>query len=322
MTDLLFEAVPAEEQVVAELGALLPANPFATAAYFEFRRQVGFAAWVLRLRDDAGRLRLGCGAFLRAGRLNRTLELPSMPPAAADSPFWRGVREFCRRHGVTVLQLDSFGSQPGGEIPGFGAHCARRNRHEFVLDLAGDLAGKLSSNHKRNVKKAQKAGLVVARTRAAEAIGVHQALMRQSIDRRRSRGEALRPVQPSPDDAALLGSGAGELVQAVRPPTVLSSMLVLRAPGGGYYYSGGTSPEGMEVGAAHFLMHGVARDLSASGARTLNLGGADEGSSLARYKLGFGAAVVPLTSATCYIGAPWRRLASGAIALLRRSTGR
>ena len=323
MTDLVFEAAPAEETVLAELGALLPTNPFATPAFFDSQRQLGFSAWVLALRDEGKALRAGCGAFFRAGRLNRSLEVVSLPPVAADDPFWPGLRAFCRQRGVTVLQLDSFGSASAAGIPPLGARCTRRSRLEFVLDLSGEPADKLGSNHKRNLKKAEKAGLAVTRARTLEAMGVHRALMGQSMDRRRSRGEAVRAVRESQQEGALLSSGAGELFQAVRPPaTVLSSVLVLHAPRGGYYYTAGTSPEGMEVGASHFLIHGIARELRAAGAQLLNLGGAEEGSSLARFKLGFGAATVQLASAGCEVGPAWRRLASGALELLRRSTGR
>lgn len=310
-------AVPAQESVVAELSALLPTNPFATVSFFESRRQVGYATWVLGLRNDASGLKCGCGAFLRTGRLNRTLEIPSLPAVGVDSSFWDGLREFCRHHGVTRIELGTFGSPPGAEIPVLGTHCTRRSRCEFVLDVAGDLAAMLSSNHKRNVKRAQKAGLVVRRTRSAEAASAHQALMSQSMDRRRSRGEKVRLIGPSPEYMALLQSGAGELSQALRAGTVLSSVLVLNAPKGGYYQSAGTSPEGMAVGASHFLIHSIASQLSADGAQVFNLGGADEESGLARFKAGFGASRVPLPSASCYVGPAWRRRASRTVTLIR-----
>ena len=314
-----FIAVPAQASVVAELGALSPANPFATAAFFESRCQVGYATWVLGLRDDAGGLECGCGAFLSRGRLNRTLEIQSLPAVGADSSFWGGLREFCRHHGVTKLELGTFASPPGVVVPVFGTHCTRRSRCEFVIGLGGDLAGMLNRGHKYRVKKAQKAGFVVRRTRSAEAVSVHQSLMNQSIDRRRDRGEMARPIGPSPEHIAFLQSGAGDLFQAVRNGTVLSSVLVLRAPEGGYDHSSGTSPEGMAMGASHFLIHSIASQLSADGAKVFNLGGADEDTGLAHFKEGFGAARVSLPSASCDIGPSWRRWAGGAIALVRSS---
>lgn len=315
-----FIAVPAQGSIVAELGALLPANPFTTASYFESRRQAGYATWVLALRDDAGGLECGCGAFLRTRRLNRTLEISSLPKVGAGSSFWGGLCEFCRHHGVTKLVLGTFASPLGVEIPALGTHCTRRSRCEFVLDLAGDLAALLNPKHKASVKRAQKAGLVIRRTRSIEAVSAHQAMMGHSMDRRRARGEDVRyvrPVGPSLEFVALLQSGAGELYQALRAETVLSSALVLRAPKGAYLQSTGTSPEGMAVGASHYLIHGISSQLSADGAQVFNLGGADEESGLARFKTRFGASRVPLPSASCYIGPLWRRRANRAIELFR-----
>jgi len=312
-----FIAMSAHSAIVDELAAILPANPFATCSFFESRRRVGYAAWVLGLHDDANRLEYGCGGFLRTGRLNRTLEILSLPAVGVDSLFWDGLREFCRRHGVTKLEIGTFASSADVAIPDFDSHCMLRSRCEFVLDLDGDFAAMLSTNHKRNVKKAQKAGLVVTRTRSIETAITHEALMSQSLSRRRSRGESVEGVDPSRDCMAFVESGAGELFQATRDGTVLSSVLTLHAPNCGYYQSAGTSAEGMAVGASHFLIHSIACQLRAGGAQIFNLGGADEKSSLARFKEGFGALRVPLPSASIYIGPSWRRLVSRGLALVR-----
>jgi len=313
-----FTAEPADGSVIAELSALVPTNPFATAGFFEARRQTGCAPWVLALRDDARGLQCGCGAFLRTGRLNRTLEIPSLPSVRAGSPFWDGLREFCAQHGITQLRLDTFASPHEVEIPALGAHCTRRSRCEFVLDLGGDPTAALSANHRRNIRRAQKAGLAVRRATSAEAAIQHQSLVGQSMDRRRSRGEPVRRIGPSLGDSALLQSGAGELFQAVRDSGALSSVLVLRAAKGGYYHSAGTSPEGMAVGASHFLLQSIGIQSRADGAELFNLGGADVESGLARFKQGFGASPVPLPSADCYVGPAWRRWASRGISLWSR----
>jgi GNAT superfamily N-acetyltransferase len=99
-------------------------------------------------------------------------------------------------------------------------------------------------------------------------------------------------------------------------------VLLLRAATSGYYQSAGTSPEGMAIGASQFLIHAVAQALRAEGASTFNLGGADDGSSLARFKAGFGARCIALPSAQCYVGPRWRRLATRGVELVRhdRST--
>lgn len=71
-----FIAVSAHESIVAELGALSHVNPFATAGFFESRRQLGYDTWVLGLRNETNELVCGCGAFLRRGRLHCRLGIP------------------------------------------------------------------------------------------------------------------------------------------------------------------------------------------------------------------------------------------------------
>jgi hypothetical protein len=317
VTDGRFIAAPAADAQLGELGAAQRDNPFATPAYAESRRRVGYAIWVLAVRGDDGALATGCLGLLTTGRLNRTLEIPSVPALGADSPFWSGLRELCRAQGVTTLALDTFASPPGTAIPDLGAPSTRRDRQEFVVDLTGDGATRLGSNHKRNVKKAHKAGLQLTRTRAGDAVSAHHALMTSSLDRRRTRGEEVSDAAASKDHRAFLESGAGELFQAVSGTTVLSSVLVLRAPASGYYQSAGTSADGMATGASHFLIHGIAQALQSEGATTFNLGGADEGSSLARFKEGFGARCVALPSAQFEVGPHWRRMATRAIEWVR-----
>lgn len=317
-----FVDIPVQESVVEELSARAATNPFATKEFFESKRRMGCTAWVLGLTDDAGELTCGCGAFLTKGKLDRALEIASLPAVRADSSFWSGLREFCARHGVTKLELDTFGSPQGAEIPVLGRHCTARNRSEFVLDLSGDLAAMLNSNHRRNFRKAQKAGLTVRRTRSAEAADVHRALMNESIERRRARGENLPPSELSLRNLAFLDSGAGELFQALHGTTAVSSVLVLSAPKGSYYQSAGTSSEGMAIGASHFLIHSIAQQLRAEGAQIFNLGGADETSSLERFKEGFGASRVRLPSASCYVGPSWRLAIGRAIAFVRSSEQR
>jgi len=63
----------------------------------------------------------------------------------------------------------------------------------------------------------------------------------------------------------------------------------------------------MEIGASHFLVHHVASQLKSEGLTVFNLGGAPEGSSLARFKESFGTVNTPLQEVSCYVGPLWRR---------------
>jgi hypothetical protein len=303
-----FVAVPADGTSVAELEAAAPENPFATAAYIDSRLRLGQTARVLGVRNEAGHLEHACAAFMRKGRLSHRMEIASLPSIDAASPFWTGLHDFCRQESLTALELNTFATPAAVGIPPFSAYGSERKRAEFVLDLTQDLPAMLGSNHRRNVKKAQKAGLTVQRTRAVDAASKHRMLMAQSMERRRARGENVAHIGPSPEDLALLESQAGELFQAVHDGAVVSSVLVLHAAKGGYYQSAGSTPDGMAIGASHFLLHNIATELKASGARVFNLGGAgEEESSLARFKEGFGTTKVDLAAASFELGPAWRR---------------
>jgi hypothetical protein len=262
---------------------------------------------VLERTDDGDPAR-GCGAFVTRRGWFRKLEIPSLPAVSAQSQFWGALHEFCRLARITKVELATFGSPEGVEIPQFGG-CVRRERYEFILDLEGDLHAKLTNRHRANVRRAREAGLVVRRTRAVDAVQAHQALISHSLGRRHARGEDVPSVDSSLEPVALLQTGAGDLYQALRGDAVLSSALVLRAPEGAYGHSTGTSPEGMKLGASHFLIHSIALELQADGIPALNFGAAEHGSGLARFKRDFGTRTVRLPSATCYVGPLWRRAA-------------
>jgi ribosomal protein S18 acetylase RimI-like enzyme len=311
-----FLARQAQESVVAELSDLVPANPFATVAYFESRRQSGWATWLLAKRSPRGGLEYGCGAFMKTRGWNRKLEIPSLPAVPANSPFWDDLMAFCRRHCITKLEIDTFGSPAGVTIPTFDT-CRARRRCEYVLDLSLDLDAQIDRRHKSHLNKARRAGLVVRRTRSIEAVPAHREMIGCSMDRRRARGEDVPSVSASRGFATLLQSGVGELYQVLEGETVLASGLVLRAPEGAYFHSRGTSPGGMAVGASHFLVRQIMAQLKAEGVQSFNLGGADEGSGLARFKKRFGASAVHLPSATYLLGPSWVREANRAIELVR-----
>jgi ribosomal protein S18 acetylase RimI-like enzyme len=311
-----FVAEKADARGATELSAIVPASPFATPAYFDSRRRTGWTCMVLGLRDDEDRLTAGCAGFIKARGWNRKLEVPSLPPVGADSPFWPGFHAFCRRHFITKMELDSFGTPEGVEIPCVGT-CRHRMRCEYILDLTGDIDARIDRRHKTHLKKAARAGLRVRRTRSVEAVAAHREMIGCSMDRRRARGEDVPFVGPPQGFNMLLESGAGELYQALRGDEVLASGLVLRAPEGAYFHSRGTSPEGMAIGASHFLLRHIMGVLKEDGVTTFNIGGADEGSGLARFKKRFGAQPVYLPSATCFVGPSWVREINRAVELFR-----
>src|SRR6185369_7059052 len=101
--------------LLEKVAALTPDNPFHTQAYIEAMRSLGLQVVVLCLiKDDE--ILSACPAFIRSGRLNKTLEITSLPLLVDADVFWNGLREFCRNAGVTILEINSYASRVA-EIP-------------------------------------------------------------------------------------------------------------------------------------------------------------------------------------------------------------
>lgn len=303
----------------AEVSALAPANPFYTAAYLESRRALGQQPWMLCLSERA-RIRIACSAFMWAGRLHRTLEIPSLPPVDGGEGFWPELMEFCCRSRVSRLTVNSFGSSAVA-IPPLPTKLSHRPRYEYVLDLiAGDPGGGLAKNHRRNINRARRAGLRTERAANPGACAEHARLIGASMRRRQERGEVVAVEPDWRPWLAMSRAGAGELFQAVLDRRVLSSVFVLRAETGAYYQSAGTSPEGMAAGASHFLVYEIARVLRAESLTVFNIGGADSSNpGLQRFKRGFGAATVPLEAAEFWLGSVARARLISAVRVLGRA---
>jgi len=283
-------------ELCSELSALEPRNPFCTWAYASAMHALGARPWLLCWKDG-DRLVAGCLGFLRIGRLNRSLEIASLPCLAPDM-FWTELIKFCHRTRVNQLSVGSFAS-PRAEIPSLPGETGRRPRVEYVLALQEPtLWSAVSSNHRRNIQKAQKAGVCIERSSTRESCREHALLQDASMERRMSRGEHVTVDAQIRTPLALVQHGSGEFFRAMRAGQVLSSILILRAPLGAYYHSAGTSRDGMANGASHLLIREVAETLRGEGIEQFNLGGADPGNpGLERFKVGFGARPVLLEAA-------------------------
>lgn len=272
-------------------------NPFLTPEYSIARESLGSSIYAIGLRTEET-LRSSCLAFLSRNPLRRSLDIPSVPDLLDGETFWEGLVELCGKLGVSRLQVDSYSSRMG-RVPQLPGEVDRRSRCEHVLDLTvQSLAAGLSTQHRRNISRAEKAGLSIRRTRESSSWKQHVELVDASMERRAQRGEDVEfGSQALP--SALLKFGSAELFQAVQGEQTLSSILVLRAKDGAYYQSAGTLPEGMKLGASPFLISQVAESLRQEGLRHFNLGGATmQNPGLYRFKTGFGTKAVMLESAS------------------------
>ena len=296
----------AESHLVPELfnesEALAPFNPFFSAAYSRARSLLGAQPWVLTLRNH-GVLVLACPTFLHSGRLNVRLEIPSLPNLRGYEIFWDELCRFCQSQQVTQLRIDTFGSEEA-QIPHFEKEVQRKLRWEYVLNLAQpDFLDGLSSNHLRNIKRARKKGMFMRCASTPLACAEHAQLMDQSMERREQRGETVPRKGHQEVFHMLTQARAAEIFQAVLDQEVVSSILVLLCSQGAYYHTAGTSPRGMALGASHFLINEIARELSERSLQKFNLGGVDDpDGGLARFKSGFGSTRIALEAAEFFFG--------------------
>ena len=308
-----------DDALIRGLAAANPRNPFYTPAFVAARSNSGEESLVLWRGNDES-IDFGCTAFMRKGRVSRTLEIPSLP-AEADEAFWRDVENFCRSARITDLAVESFGASRAA-IPALSLELSRRKRREFVLPLS-DSAGRsmLSQGHRRNIARAERAGVAMRVEHDAAACSRHSELMTASMQRRHSRGEDISVRVAAATLTTYARHAAGSFYQALHEGEVVSSVLVLLAERGAYYHSAGTNPRGMELGASHFLINAVAHSLASDGREVFNLGGADA-PGLIRFKSGFGAHEVELEAARFFFGSTLLRRLSSAWRDLRSRSRR
>lgn len=300
--------------------AAQPLNPFATSEYLEAERILGAEPWLLGYHSDE--MLLGCLAFIRSGRMSRTLTIPSAPNAPQE--FWDHVQTFCADQRVTNVEVNTFAS-PAGSIPPLGEELSRFERFECIVSLQaspGEMLKRMRMNHRRNVRKAINADASL-RTGEDCSLDDHVRLMSASMQRRRQRGE---DIDCEPSAAALqpyLKTGFCRLFQVAAAGEVVSSIMVACSAKARYLYTSGTSPAGMDIGASHFLVYGIMQAGQTESASVFNLGGtADLSSGLGQYKSGFGAETVRLEAAQFYTGNALHKAVSGSARLVKNMLNR
>src|SRR6185437_8157927 len=197
-----------------ELARLDPTNPFATNTYLRSERSFRPQTWLLGCMAG-GRLNYGCLGFVRSGRLNRSLMIPSLP--AAEESFWNGLEGFGRAQKISVLELNSFGS-PSASIPMLGEEVERIERHEFVLRLDDRRTGlleRMQINHRQRARKGMKAGLRVRITTDPVHLNEHVRLIAFSMQRREAKGENVPFGASSEGLRPYLESGFCRIFQAI-----------------------------------------------------------------------------------------------------------
>lgn len=254
-------------------------------------------------------MQAGCIGSFKKGRMSSSLDIRLLPDVAADSPFWPGLVRACKAMRVWELTVCAITQRPD-PIPRLGPVGFEENGSEFFLRLSEKPeVSSLGSNHRRNLAKAEKNGLVLHRTSSPEAIITHTNLMGLSMERRHERGEDVAVNIRQTYYRQMLSAGAGEFSQVLHPDgTVLSSVFLLRSAAGSYYQSAGTSPQGMSLGASPFLIWRTAELLRHEGVTCFSLGGTPpDNAGLLRFKSSFGGEAVPFQTRTFNLAHPLLR---------------
>jgi len=304
--------------LLAEVAALAPENPFYTAAYAAAMGMSGEQPWVLALRDGDQWIS-ACTGFLKRGRLSRWMEILSLPVLGENaSTFWEGLLGFCRRSGITHLNVNTYASIEAS-IPASPKPIRRTDRVEYVIELGpSDLWRPIRSSHRQRINRARKTGVQLRRSTSEEDCRIHCQLMVESMRRRERRGEKVSTRTSVEDFLVYLRAGSGTLFQAVLDGRVLSSALVLSSDRGAYDHTSGTCPEGMACGASQFLIFEIARHLQEQAFNVFNLGGVSEvNPGLHEFKAGFGSARRPLAAVEFDLQTGLQKTLAGALRGLR-----
>jgi hypothetical protein len=308
-----------EDAGFQQLADCNPENPFATPAFARGQLHLGFTPCLAGIWAG-NELQTGCIASFKKGRLSGSLEIRFLPDLPDNSPFLPGLVTACKAMRVWDLTVYAVTAK-SNPVPALGRVTFEERGTEFHLRL-GDTPDPacMSSNHRRNLTKAEKSGVTLHRSVSPVAIAPHVTLMNLSMERRTVRGEEVSANIREFYFRQMLVSGAAEFFQARAPDgTMLSSIFLLRSASGAYYQSAGTSPQGMSLGASPFLIWRAAELLRREGVTCFSIGGTThDNEGLLRFKNSFGGVPLPFQEQTFSLAHPILRRLRDLFTNLRR----
>ena len=194
------------------------------------------------------------------------------------------VRSALKPMGIKSLSLNTFNAvnSPDALATAINLNC--NMRFEFLLDIAQYSLNKLSQNHKRNIKKAIKAGASITLPADTEAMRSHIELVNTNLD-----NKGLGGITNSPEYfQQLIEGNAGLLMQVMENGQLLASTFFITNKDYAYYHSSGSSDRGKQIGAAYFLVDCMIAEMRTRQMGYLNFGGCtSEQTGLCRFKMGF-----------------------------------
>lgn len=311
MDDMRIEINPGHD-VMEKISRRYPCNPFYTENYV-LAHQESRADTILFTVQDGNATAEHCLAFLFHGRFSNSLVVYSLTRISLSKAFWNGIRRFIKKQRIYHVYFGSYASPDGIRIEEFDKKLEKNIRTEYIADLReDDLWKQVSKHHKRQIKKARRAGVVIENSAGNESIdnkGTHDCTLnaelckmhKMLIDCSMARRKLSNKSYVSEVDNALcipfLENRAGTIYRAILDGEVIASSMILISNEAGYYHSSGNSAAATKTGASHLLIYTVMEDLKRHGRKLFNLGGGNnELEGLDRFKNGFGARPLSLES--------------------------
>jgi CelD/BcsL family acetyltransferase involved in cellulose biosynthesis len=285
----------------------------------------GFPAHAVVLEADGGGVRAGLPVMdvsrPLGGRRWVSLPFTDSCPVLGDArsgDLVSGLVELARSRRLAALELRT--SLPEDSSVQSSAAFVR---HELPLP-AGGAAGweHLSTNHRRNVRSAERAGVRISRGTSAQEM---EAFYRLHVATRRRLGV---PIQPRRFFALLvervMQRGLGFVMTAHVSDVPVAAAIFGSWNGTLIYKYGARDERFAKLGANHLLMWTAIRSASDDGCRVFDLGRSDPGQTqLRRFKDGWGAEETALSYswvARAQVRNPSHRLEQVMSVLIRNSS--
>jgi hypothetical protein len=192
---------------------------------------------------------------------------------------------YCRKHGIAVLEIGSFGTPAGTELlEGLGF--SMKKRWEFLLDIdmpEEELWKSFNTKKRNKIKKGRKAGWGIVRGNSLEHVMQFRGLALETQKRKNEQG-ILFPVADEKEyrllKNMLMDMGLGRLYLALDKedqPVAGAFFVGSNQSDTAYYMLSSANHEGLRGAAPDLLLWTAITDFQKDGYRLFNLGGVSEG---------------------------------------------
>lgn len=249
--------------------------------------------------------------------------VPALTPEVDPGFALSLLEEALRAAQIVEARFDSFdaswhpihtGGTPGGQQEGLA-------RREYVIPLAkpaAELPARCTSHHRRHIRRGEKDGWTLRLLHGAEADHLLGTALWTAATRAARRGDPFsmaRPTIASHADPDLARPWGIVVWSAWHADTPLAAVVVGHANNSAYYITGGSTPEGYARDASIWLQSRVSQALAEADFLRYNLGGTNiragdpnhPSHGLHRFKIGFGARIVPCAGLRWMIQTPMVR---------------